>query len=69
MKIRSKILGILAAGYVMGMALPPRAAAEVSDEDFNALKEAVRQLSDKVQKLEQTHEEDQKTHDQDQQKI
>jgi TolA-binding protein len=69
MKIRFKILGVLAAGYVTGIAMPPRAAAEVSDEDFNALKEAVRQLSDKVQKLEQTHEEDQKTHEQDQQKI
>src|SRR6202049_1826435 len=69
MKIRFKILGALAAGYVMGIALPPRAAAEGSDEDFNALKEAVRQLSEKVQKLEQTHEEDQKLHDQDQQKI
>src|ERR1700686_1091559 len=69
MKIRSKILGMLAAGYMMGIALPPRAAAEVSDEDFNALKEAVRQLSEKVQKLEQKHEEDQKVHEQDQQKI
>src|SRR5580704_8292987 len=69
MKIRSQIFGMLAAGYVMGIALPPWAAAEVSDEDFNALKDAVRQLSDKVQKLEQTHEEDQKVHEQDQQKI
>jgi hypothetical protein len=69
MKIRSQIFGVLAAGCVMGIALPPRAAAEVSDEDFNALKDAVRQLSEKVQKLEQTHEEDQKTHEQDQQKI
>src|ERR1700730_17293595 len=69
MKILTKILGMLAVGYVMGIALPPRAAAEVSDEDFKALKEAVRQLSDKVQKLEQTHEEEQKTHEQDQQKI
>ena len=69
MKIRSQIFGMLAAGCVMGIALPPRAAAEVSDEDFNALKDAVRQLSDKVQKLEQTHEEDQKVHEQDQQKI
>src|ERR1700722_3931788 len=69
MKIRSKILGMLAAGYMMGIALLPRAAAEVSDEDFKALKESVRQLSEKVQKLEQTHEEDQKTHEQDQQKI
>ena len=69
MKFRSQIFGVLAAGCVMGIASPPRAAAEVSDEDFNALKEAVRQLSDKVQKLEQTHEEDQKVHEQDQQKI
>ena len=69
MKIRSQIFGMLAAGCVMGIALPPWAAAEVSDEDFNALKDAVRQLSDKVQKLEQTHEEDQKVHEQDQQKI
>jgi hypothetical protein len=69
MKIRSKIFGVLAAGCVMGIALPQRAAAEVSDEDFNALKDAVQQLSDKVQKLEQTHEEDKKMHEQDQQKI
>jgi len=69
MKIRSQIFGMLAATCVIGIVLPPRAAAEVSDEDFNALKDAVRQLSDKVQKLEQTHEEDQKVHEQDQQKI
>jgi hypothetical protein len=69
MKIRSKIFGVLAVGYAMGIALPPRAAAEVSDEDFNTLKDAVRQLSEKVQKLEQTHEADQKVHEQDQQKI
>src|ERR1700676_3893651 len=69
MKIRSQIFGMLAAGWVIAIALPPRATAEVSDEDFNALKDAVRQLSDKVQKLEQTHEEDQKVHEQDQQKI
>src|SRR5260370_9470232 len=69
MKIRSQIFGMLAAGCVIAIALPPWAAAEVSDEDFKALKGAVRELSDKVQKLEQTHEEDQKVHEQDQQKI
>jgi hypothetical protein len=69
MKIRSRIFGMLAAGSVIAIGVPPRVAAEVSDEDFNALKDAVRQLSDKVQKLEQTHEEDQKVHEQDQQKI
>ena len=70
MKIRSRILGVLVAGCVVGIAtMPPRAAAEVSDEDFKALKDAVQQLGEKVQKLEQTHEEDQKVHEQDQQKI
>ena len=69
MKIGSKIFGLFAAGCVMGIALPPRVAAEVSDDDFNALKAEVQQLSEKVQKLEETHEEDQKVHEQDQQKI
>jgi hypothetical protein len=57
-KIRAEIFGILAAGCVMGIALPPRAGAEVSDEDFNKLKTAVEQLSQKVEGLEQTHEKD-----------
>src|SRR5208337_749910 len=69
MQIRSKICGVLAAGCAMAIVLPYRAAAEVSDDDFNALKAAVQQLSDKVQKLEETHEADQKLHEQDQQKI
>jgi hypothetical protein len=43
----------------MGIALPPRAAAEVSDDDFNKLKAMVEQLSQKVEGLENTHEEDQ----------
>jgi hypothetical protein len=70
MKIRSRILRVLLTGCVVGIAtMPSRAAAEVSDEDFKALKDAVQQLGEKVQKLEQTHEEDQKVHEQDQQKI
>lgn len=69
MKMRSNTWGLLVAGLVIGTALPNRAAAEVSDQDFNALKDAVKQLSDKVQKLEQTHEVDQKVHEEDQQKI
>jgi len=69
MKIRSKICGVLAAGCVIGIALPHRAAAQVSDEDFNALKQAVQQLNEKVQKLEQTHEEDQQKIQQLQQQV
>jgi hypothetical protein len=57
-KISAVIFGVLAAGCVMGIALPPRAAAEVSDDDFNKLKAAVEQLSQKVEGLEETHEKD-----------
>ena len=53
----------------MGLAFSYRATAEVSDEEFKALKDAVQQLGDKVQKLEQTHEAEQKTHEADQLKI
>jgi len=69
MKIPSSILGALAAVCVIGPALPQLASAQVSAEDFNALKKMVEQLNDKVQKLEQTHEQDQQAHRQDQQKI
>ncbi len=69
MKIPSPIFGALAALCVMGAALPQPASAQVSAEDFNALKKMVEQLNDKVQKLEQTHEQDQKAHEQDQQVI
>ena len=57
--MRSKICGVLAIAMI-GTVIPYRAAAEVSDEEFKALKDAVQQLGDKVQKLEQTHEEDRK---------
>jgi hypothetical protein len=59
-KIRAKVLGVLAAGCLTGIALAPRAAAEVSDADFNNLKAMVEQLSQKVDGLEKTHEEDQR---------
>ena len=69
MKIPSPIFGTLAAVCVMGAALPQAASAQVSTDDFNALKKMVEQLGEKVQKLEQTHEQDQKAHEQDQQVI
>jgi hypothetical protein len=66
MKMRSLILGVLACAYLVW---PRLASAQVSTDDFNALKKVVDQLGDKVQKLEQTHEQDQKTHEDDQKKI
>jgi hypothetical protein len=69
MKIPSLIFGTVAAACMMGAALPQPASAQVSADDFNALKKMVEQLGDKVQKLEQTHEQDQKAHEQDQQVI
>src|ERR1700730_16107434 len=53
MKVRPNISALLAAGCVMAISLPSRMVAEISDEDFKALKEQVQQLSGKVQKLEQ----------------
>jgi len=45
----------------MGIVQPRRAAAEVSDEDFKKLADAVAQLDQKVETLQQTHEKDQET--------
>ncbi|MGA3283803.1 MAG: hypothetical protein ABSD57_05010 [Verrucomicrobiota bacterium] len=69
MKMRSIILSVAAAGCAMGLVLPPRAAAVVSDEDFNALKSQVQQLNDQVQELKREHQQDGITHNEDQMKI
>ncbi len=69
MKIHSLILGILAAGCVIGFTLTPRAGAVVNDEDFSSLKDLVTKQGRRIDQLEQTHEQDQKTHEQDQQQI
>src|SRR5271156_1563301 len=68
-KISRMIFGLAAAGCAVGMALPPRASAEVSDADFNALKETVQKLSEKVQSLQQTNVIEQQTHAGDMQQI
>lgn len=69
MKRHSLIVGALAGSCALGIVLPRQARADVSDEDFNALKKIVQQLGEKVQKLDQVHEQDQRVHQQDQQKI
>ena len=39
------MFGLAAAGCALGVALPARVAAEVSDADFNALKDLVQQMN------------------------
>src|SRR5208283_1906844 len=67
--MRSIILSVAAAVCALGMALTPRAAAMISDEDFNALKSAVTNQDQRISQLEKLHEQDQQTHEQDQQTI
>jgi len=76
MKISSLIFGAAAAVCALGMALTPRAAAMISDEDFNALRSMVTnqdqrigQQDQRIGQLEKLHEQDQQTHQQDQQTI
>ena len=69
MKLQSIILGAAAAGCALGVALPARVTAAVSDEDFNTLKSQVQQLNENVQGLQQQHARDQQTIEQLQQNL
>ena len=69
MKISSLISGAVMAGCALGVALAPRAAAMISDEDFAALKSMVTNQDQRIGQLEKLHEQDQQTHQQDQQTI
>ena len=69
MKTRRGALGLAAAGCALWLALPLRATAEVSDADFNALKEAVQKLSDQVQSMQQSNVVQQQIHEQDVEQI
>jgi hypothetical protein len=69
MKTRCGILRLMMAGCVIGLALPSRVTAEVSDADFNALKETVQKLGEQVQNLQQSNIVQQQTHAQDLQQI
>src|SRR5271155_947294 len=64
-KIRRLMFGLVAAGCTIWMVLPPLATAQVSQTDFNALKETVQKLSEQVQSLEQTNIIDRQTHEKD----
>jgi hypothetical protein len=69
MKTRRLLLGLAGAGCAVGIALPWPASAEVSDADFNALKEAVQKLSEQVQSLQQTNTAEQQLHEKDMQQL
>ncbi len=69
MKTRRGLFGLVAAGCAMGMALPPCASAEVSDADFNALKDTVQKLSEQVQGLQQTNALQQQIHQKDMEQL
>jgi hypothetical protein len=55
------MFGLVAAGCTLGVTLPPRVSAEVSDADFNALRDLVQQMNGKLQALTQTNQLDQQT--------
>ncbi len=63
------MFGMVVAGCALGMALPTRASAEVSDADFNALKETVQKLSEQVQGLQQTNMLVEQAHEKDLQQL
>jgi len=75
------MLGLMAAGCAMGMALPSRAPAQANDtaqanqstqvsaEDFKKLQDAVQKLSEQVQSLQQANTAQQQTHQNDIQQI
>lgn len=69
MKSRRWMFGLMAAGCALWMTLPPQAAAEVSDADFNALKDTVQKLSEQVQSLQQSNVVQQQTHEKDVEQI
>ena len=61
--------GLAVAICALWLALPPRATAQVSLVDFNALKDAVQKLTETVQNLQQTNVIREQIHQKDLQKI
>lgn len=59
MKKHGLVSGLMVAGCAMTVAFPAPVRAEVSDADFNALKDLVQQMNGKLQALVQTNEADQ----------
>jgi hypothetical protein len=66
MKNRLHLLAVLPAICGLSAALTSPAAAAVSDDEFNALKDLVQKQGQRLDQLEKSHEQDQKTIEQDQ---
>jgi hypothetical protein len=69
MKIRSDLSIAFSVLWIASLFPSDRAVAEVTDDEFQRLKEQVQQLSQKVQQLEDIHQQDVQTHAEDQQTI
>jgi hypothetical protein len=69
MRISRSSFAVLTAACSLGVAVPRHAMAQVSNEDFNALKKTVDELVEQVRKLQQTHQQDQQLLERDQQMI
>lgn len=69
MNIHSRIIGSATASVILGLAALPRPAAAVTDEDFDALKKSVEQMSQQMQQMQQTHQQDQQQIQQLQQRL
>ena len=69
MKKQFHFRGAMFASLVLALAVPSTGSAQVSTDEFNALKDLVTKQGQKLDELEQKHTEDQQLHQQDQQKI
>ena len=63
------MFGLAVATGTFWLVLPPKATAQVSATDFNAVKEMVQKLSEQVQSLSQSNLVVQQMHEKDQEKI
>jgi hypothetical protein len=69
MKTRRWMFGLVAACCALWMAVPLPATAQVSEADFNALKDAVQKLGEQVQSLQQTNVIQRQTHEKDMEQL
>ncbi len=69
LNVSRRLFGLATILCIATLMMTPRASAVVSDADFEALKQAVQQLSEQVQSLKQTNLIVEQRHEQDQQQL